>query len=751
MQTFDLIIVGAGPAGLSAAVQAAKRGLRCLVLEAADAIAGTIRGFTGGKWIMSEPSRLTKRSPLPFDAAHRETLLAEWEAVAAAHQLQLHCNEAVVNLEGEAPRYVITTSKGVHYQTRHVILAYGIQGHPTPLPAPGANLVDVQYRVPSAGWRGQRIAIVGAGDSALEDALLLAEHNNVLLLNRKDNFARAKPANRQRFDAAVAAGRVQYLANAQLLAVEPRGHATRLLVSHLGEKRRLVTDKLMARIGTQSPRKQLEQWGLQFDDASAQFPALDEHNQSSRAGIYVIGALAGEPLIKPGINQGYNVIEHLLGRPAEPLVFQSLNQRLAQLGSRESASSLAQWLAEHPLLKQLNRRQLLTLMEKIEVRRALSGQTILHKGQFSEALCILKKGQAQVTLKQPVYLETGDIFGEFSLLSRQPVSCDVVADANCEVIMIPRKVLEPLWAKDRRFWRQTALMYFRRYLTARLHYPLPSRLTKLLLLSAETVSLNRAEVQPLNDQIAFILSGQVSMSTGDHKLTLNPGQMVGPENRQIAQPLHGESVRTELLILPYGPLKDLLAPDTHLADLLHNRGASISKPLVQFFDAEQVTNANNLLVIDKDKCVGCDNCETACAATHSGISRVNRGQGGVIANAHLPGSCRHCQQAYCMQDCPADAITRAPDGSVQISDQCIGCGNCAQLCPFDAIKITSPDTRSWLDKINPFAAGTKAPAVAVKCDLCQSRASGPACVEACPTGAAQRMAPQDLIALVNLS
>jgi len=87
-----------------------------------------------------------------------------------------------------------------------------------------------------------------------------------------------------------------------------------------------------------------------------------------------------------------------------------------------------------------------------------------------------------------------------------------------------------------------------------------------------------------------------------------------------------------------------------------------------------------------------------------------------------------------MTDCPPDAIRRAPNGEVYIRDNCIGCGNCEKNCPYGVIQMT--------------AAIKQGPKKAVKCDMCKDLSGGPACVRACPTGAAIRVGPESLMDLV---
>jgi Fe-S-cluster-containing hydrogenase component 2 len=188
----------------------------------------------------------------------------------------------------------------------------------------------------------------------------------------------------------------------------------------------------------------------------------------------------------------------------------------------------------------------------------------------------------------------------------------------------------------------------------------------------------------------------------------------------------------------------------------------------QFLVDNGIGEATDVLLIDEKLCVGCDNCEKACADIHDGLSRLNREAGRTYAHLHVPTSCRHCEHPHCMADCPPNAIKRGADGEVVIDDTCIGCGNCQRNCPYGVIRMDSvpppkPPLLSWLlfgkgpgpgepskqwRKAN--AAGTEQPKHAIKCDMCSGKEGGPACVRACPTGAAIRVSPEGFLSIARL-
>lgn len=144
---------------------------------------------------------------------------------------------------------------------------------------------------------------------------------------------------------------------------------------------------------------------------------------------------------------------------------------------------------------------------------------------------------------------------------------------------------------------------------------------------------------------------------------------------------------------------------------------------------------NRFIIADAAKCIGCRTCEVACAVSHqqdqacSGLnparfsSRIRVVKTGDFSTAV---TCHHCEEAPCARACPVGAIYRAQGAVLVEQSRCIGCKSCMIACPFGAMEVTS------------------APLQALKCDLCQHRDGGPACVEACPTSALSCVDPARL-------
>jgi Fe-S-cluster-containing dehydrogenase component/CRP-like cAMP-binding protein len=166
-------------------------------------------------------------------------------------------------------------------------------------------------------------------------------------------------------------------------------------------------------------------------------------------------------------------------------------------------------------------------------------------------------------------------------------------------------------------------------------------------------------------------------------------------------------------------------------------------PLVlNFLVDRRIVNGTAVMMINTERCVGCDDCVRACAAAHDNNPRFVR-HGPEHGNLMIANACMHCQDPVCLIGCPTGAIHRLPeDGRVIINDlTCIGCGTCAESCPYNNIRLVEIRDRNGAFLVDD---ATKTPiAKATKCDLCMDQLGGPACQRACPHDALVRMDMRD--------
>ncbi len=209
-QDVDVAIVGSGPGGLSAALACLHHGLSCVVLEKDQMLASTVARYPGGKQFMAEPVQCRNLSFLPVFDARKEALLRTWEQLVERSRLPLRLGEAVEGIEREGGGAFCVTTTVAAYRARRVVLATGVRGKPRTLGVVGENLPKVMSMLEdAAAYRERDVVVVGGGDSALEAACSLAESGaRVTMSYRRSSFGRAKPANVERVDEHVAAGRV---------------------------------------------------------------------------------------------------------------------------------------------------------------------------------------------------------------------------------------------------------------------------------------------------------------------------------------------------------------------------------------------------------------------------------------------------------------------------------------------------------------------------------------------------------------
>lgn len=211
-EQYDLVIVGAGPAGIAASLGAMQAKLRFVTLEQ-DSLGGTVAHFPRGKLVMTRPAILPVVGKMKFTETSKEKLLEYWQGVEKRTGLAINYNERVtaINRLGDGRSFEVVTPKS-SFKTRAVLLAIGRRGTPRRLGVPGEDLGKVVYRLIDAEqYRGQHVLVVGGGDSALEAAHTIAEQpgTTVTISYRSAAFSRAKPKNRDKLAELVATGRMQ--------------------------------------------------------------------------------------------------------------------------------------------------------------------------------------------------------------------------------------------------------------------------------------------------------------------------------------------------------------------------------------------------------------------------------------------------------------------------------------------------------------------------------------------------------------
>lgn len=264
--SFDVVVAGAGAAGLNAALVLQEKGLRVVVLEK-NRVANTIEDFPEGKWVYAEPDARPPKGKLWLDGARKEDLLARWHQIIDENQLDVRTGEGVTGIERRRDGgFEVRTPKAA-YRARRVILATGQRGNPRKLGVPGEDREQVYHRLYSPRhYRGEEILVVGGGNSAVEAAVTLAEQNRVTLSYRGAELARVFADNRRKFDAAVAAGRIRVIYRSRVTRFGERTCA--LEVEEGGARRALEIpyDHAFVLIGAEAPADFLRSLGIRMEN-----------------------------------------------------------------------------------------------------------------------------------------------------------------------------------------------------------------------------------------------------------------------------------------------------------------------------------------------------------------------------------------------------------------------------------------------------------------------------------------------------
>lgn len=213
----DVVIIGAGPAGFSASLQAMSNELNYVALEQ-DSLGGTVFQFPRGKLVMTAPFHLPMIGKVNFRETSKEHLLRFWTEAEKKTGVKINYGEKVDRIEKIDHGFKVTTNKN-SYNSRSVLLAIGRRGTPRKLGVPGEDMCKVVYRlIDPEQYRGQHVLVVGGGDSALEAAISIAaeKETSVTLSYRSAAFSRVKAKNRDLLEIAEAKGKINVLMNSNV-------------------------------------------------------------------------------------------------------------------------------------------------------------------------------------------------------------------------------------------------------------------------------------------------------------------------------------------------------------------------------------------------------------------------------------------------------------------------------------------------------------------------------------------------------
>jgi thioredoxin reductase (NADPH) len=276
---YDVLIVGAGPAGISASLRAIENKLNYVTIER-DEIGGTVGKYPRQKLVMTSPVQFPLYGNFNKLQLSKEELIAFWHKVLERVDFKARTGESVDEITRGPDRVFTTvTSKG-QYKSLSVVLALGRAGTPRKLGVKGEELPKVMYRLIEADhYINKRILVVGGGDSAVEAAMGLAHQsgNQVTLSYRQDSFNRIKDRNRKRIEDCTATGKLNVVFNSR--PVEFNAEAVTLNVE--GELRKIPNDFVWVFAGGTPPNDFLKRIGVYFGMRDMTLEAGNEARQAA--------------------------------------------------------------------------------------------------------------------------------------------------------------------------------------------------------------------------------------------------------------------------------------------------------------------------------------------------------------------------------------------------------------------------------------------------------------------------------------
>jgi thioredoxin reductase/NAD-dependent dihydropyrimidine dehydrogenase PreA subunit len=259
----DVIIIGAGPAGISASLTAKKHNLDCLTLEQYT-LGGTVYSFPRAKIVMTSPMDLPLHGKVKLFDTSKDELLTLWNQALDNNEIKIVENTKVESIIPQPNgTFKLVIKGGKELFAHNVLIAIGRRGTPRKLNVPGEDLEKVSYKVLEPEMISEKnIMVVGGGDSAIESAMLLMDLNKVTLSYRKDSFSRLKPKNRERIDEAIEQKKLEVIYNSNLISIN-QDHVL-LKVIEETDTRIIPNDLVFIFAGGELPTKFLMNAGVEI-------------------------------------------------------------------------------------------------------------------------------------------------------------------------------------------------------------------------------------------------------------------------------------------------------------------------------------------------------------------------------------------------------------------------------------------------------------------------------------------------------
>jgi thioredoxin reductase/NAD-dependent dihydropyrimidine dehydrogenase PreA subunit len=259
----DVVVIGAGPAGIAATLAAKHHGLRCVTLEQEETFGGTTLHYPRGKIVMTAPMNLPIIGKVNIKEISKESLMKLWEDVVTKAGIKINFSERMEKIERQGDAFFIVTNR-TNYLTHSVLLSIGRRGTPRKLDVPGEELEKVVYRlIDPEQYRGKHVLVVGGGDAALEAAVSISRESGttVTLSYRSNAFSRVKPKNRELTEEASNSGRLSVLLESTVKEIR----SATVLLNQKGTAIELPNDAVIVCAGGILSTPLLKEIGIQIE------------------------------------------------------------------------------------------------------------------------------------------------------------------------------------------------------------------------------------------------------------------------------------------------------------------------------------------------------------------------------------------------------------------------------------------------------------------------------------------------------
>jgi thioredoxin reductase/NAD-dependent dihydropyrimidine dehydrogenase PreA subunit len=257
---YDLIIVGAGPAGIAATLTAKKHHLKTLTIEQ-ESLGGTVASFPRAKIVMTSPAEIPLYGKIKLNETNKSELIKLWTTILDKNDIRITENSKVESIVRQENGFEVTTQNGDRYSAQKILLAIGRRGTPRKLNVPGEEMEKVSYRlIEPEHIQGKNILVVGGGDSAVEAAMLLADENKVTLSYRGEAFQRIKQKNSERVSLYQTSGKLKILFDSNVKQIDEKS-----VILNLKSEATEVTienDQVFIFAGGELPTQFLEKIGI---------------------------------------------------------------------------------------------------------------------------------------------------------------------------------------------------------------------------------------------------------------------------------------------------------------------------------------------------------------------------------------------------------------------------------------------------------------------------------------------------------